>query len=98
MCPCVTYVLILVNDGQQDATILELFISSLLYMFRAIPSPIIRSTLVTVHTASGIVKQYCCWLVSWMRWNCLQFHLIHDTSQQQYWLTIPEAVYTVMCS
>jgi hypothetical protein len=26
-----------------------------------------------------------------------QFHLIHDTSQQQYWLTIPKAVSTVMC-
>jgi hypothetical protein len=32
------------NDDQQDATVLDLFISSLLYMFRAIPSPIIRST------------------------------------------------------
>jgi hypothetical protein len=27
-----------------------------------------------------------------------QFHLIHDTSQQQYWLTIPEAVSKVICS
>ena len=26
------------------------------------------------------------------------FHLIHDSSKQQYWLTIPEAVCTVMCS
>jgi len=26
------------------------------------------------------------------------FHLIHDTSLQQYWLTIPEAECTVMCS
>jgi hypothetical protein len=32
------------NDDQQNATILDLFIPSLLYMFRAIPSPIIRST------------------------------------------------------
>jgi hypothetical protein len=35
---------IIINDDQQDATILGLFISSLLYMFQAIPSPIIRST------------------------------------------------------
>jgi hypothetical protein len=34
----------IINYGQQDATILDLFISSPLYMFRAIPSPIIRST------------------------------------------------------
>jgi hypothetical protein len=27
-----------------------------------------------------------------------QFHLTHDTSLQQYWLTIPEAEGTVMCS
>jgi hypothetical protein len=27
-----------------------------------------------------------------------EFHLIHDTSQQQYRWTIPEAVNTVMCS
>jgi hypothetical protein len=31
-------------DDQQDATIFYLFISSLLYMFRATLSPIIRST------------------------------------------------------
>jgi hypothetical protein len=42
MCPCITSVVI--NDNQQDAAILDLFISSLLYMFRAIPSHIIRST------------------------------------------------------
>ena len=28
----------------------------------------------------------------------LQFRLIHNTSLQQYWLTIPGAEYTVMCS
>jgi len=28
----------------------------------------------------------------------MEFHLIHDTSLQQYWLTIPEAECTVMCS
>jgi hypothetical protein len=42
MCPCITSVII--NDDQQDKIILDLFISSLLYMFRAIPSPIVRST------------------------------------------------------
>jgi len=25
-------------------------------------------------------------------------HLIHDTSKQQYWLTIPKAVCTIVCS
>jgi hypothetical protein len=63
MCPCITSIII--NDDQQDAAIPDLFISSLLYMFRATASPIIRST--TVLTASDIVNQYSCWLVSWMK-------------------------------
>jgi hypothetical protein len=41
MCPCI--VSIIIND-QQDATIFDLFNSSLLYMFWATLSPIIRST------------------------------------------------------
>ena len=74
---------------------------------------------INLHTASGTVNQYCCLLVSRMRWNsfdvyilvcsfCLfgiykfdihmPVHLIHDTIKQQYWLTIPEVVCTVMCS
>jgi hypothetical protein len=32
---------IIINNDQQDATIFDLFISSLLYMFRATSSPII---------------------------------------------------------
>jgi hypothetical protein len=28
----------------------------------------------------------------------LQFQLIHDTSRQRHWLTLPEAVNTVKCS
>jgi hypothetical protein len=35
----------IINDDQEDASNLDLFISSLLYMFQAITSPIIRSTL-----------------------------------------------------
>ena len=42
--PCI--VSIIVNDEQQDATILAyLFVPNQLYMFRAMSSPIIRSTL-----------------------------------------------------
>ena len=43
VCPCI--VSITVNDDQQDATVLVyLFIPNQLYMFRAMFSPIIRST------------------------------------------------------
>ena len=34
----------------------------------------------------------------WYNKTCSQFHLTHDTSLQQYWLTIPVAECTVMCS
>ena len=47
--------------------LIYLFLQTL-YMFQAVPPPIIRSTK-TVHAASGIVNQYCCLLLSWMRWN-----------------------------
>ena len=43
VCPCI--VSIIVNDDHQDTTILAyLFIPNQLYMFRAMYSPIIRST------------------------------------------------------
>jgi hypothetical protein len=61
--------LIIVNDDQQDATILPyLFIPDHLYMFRAMSSDHHEEHL-TVFTASDIVHQYCCRLVSRMRWN-----------------------------
>jgi len=40
----------------------------MLYMFQAVPPPIFRSSK-TVYTASGIVNQYNCWLLAWLRWN-----------------------------
>jgi len=67
----------IVIDGQQDATIVIcLFIPNQLYMFRAMFSPIIRST----------------WL--YLQLLILKFHLIPDTSRQQYRWTISEAVNT----
>ena len=49
---------------------------------------------INVHTASRIVNQYCCYLLVWMRWS----HLIHTSSQQQYWLTIPEGCIVQFCA
>jgi metal-sulfur cluster biosynthetic enzyme len=37
-------------------------------------------------------------IIKYIKKTNLQFHLIHDTSLQQYWLTIPEAECTVMGS
>jgi hypothetical protein len=97
----------------------------LLYTFQAVPPPIIRST--KLHVRRQVLSnQYCCLLLSWIRWNrvpshprfrrflrpssgaqnCIygvryfqtntaaccyrgwdgtEFHLIHDSSRQQYW-------------
>ena len=56
--------------------LIYLFLQTL-YMFQTVPRPIVRNT--TVHTASGIVNQHCCWLLSWM-----EFQLSHDSIKQQY--------------
>jgi hypothetical protein len=81
------------NYNQQDAKFLDLFISTdALHVSGG--SSTHHQEHITVHTASGIVNQYCCLLLSWMRWNAVPSH----PEQQPYWLTIPEAVYTAMSS
>ena len=71
--------------NQQDATFLDLFISTdVLHV--AGSSCAHHQEHITVHTASGIVNQYCCLLPT------------AAGSRQQYWWTIPKAVCTVMCS
>jgi len=84
---------IIPNYNQHDATFLDLFNPKDALRVSG-GSSTHRQEHITVHTASGIVNQYCCLLLAWMRW----YHLIHGSSKQQYWLTIPEAVCTVMCS
>ena len=77
---------IIPNYNQQDATFLDLFISiDAVHISGGFSAH--HQEYITVHTAAGIVKQCYCVLLSWMKWN-----------KQQYWLTIPEAVCTVMCS
>ena len=60
VCPCI--VSIIVNDDQQDATILAyLFILNQLYVFRAVFAH--HQEHLTVFTASDIVHRYYCCLV-----------------------------------
>ena len=56
------------NYDQQDATFLDLFISTDAVHVSGISSAHHQEH-ITVHTASGIVNQYCCLLLLWMRWN-----------------------------
>ena len=85
-----------VNGGQQDANILAyLFIPNQLYVFRAMSSPIIRSTrlyLQLLILSTNIAAGWC------HGRDGTEFHLVHDTGRQKHWWTISEAVNTVKCS
>ena len=63
-CPCITN--IIPNYNQQDATFLDLFISTDALQVSG-DSSAHHQEHITVHTASGIVNQYCCW----RRWNAV---------------------------
>jgi len=67
------YVISLKYD-QQDATYSpSVYFCKLLYMFQAVPPPIIRSTNLYIQR-QVLSKQYCCLLLSWMRWNYVPSH------------------------
>jgi hypothetical protein len=54
------------NYNQEDVTFLDLFISTdALHVSGG--SSAQHQEHITVHTSSGIVNQYCCFLLSWMR-------------------------------
>ena len=56
---------------QQDATFSRsIYFYKLLYMFQAVPPPIIRSTKLYIQR-QVLSNQYCSMLLSWMRWNCV---------------------------
>jgi len=81
MCPCIARISLKYN--QQDATFpRSIYFYKLLYMFQAVPPPIIRSTKLYIQR-QVLSNQYCCLLLSWMRWNSMEFHLIQR--QQHYW-------------
>jgi hypothetical protein len=65
ICPCI--VNIILNYNQQDATFPDLFISTTDALHVSGGSSAHHQEHKTVHTASGIVNQYCCLLLSWMR-------------------------------
>jgi len=82
ICPCIASISLKYN--QQDAMFSwSIYFYELLHVFRAVPPPIMGSTKLYIQR-QVLSKQYCCLLLSWMRWN-LEFHLIHDSSRQQYW-------------
>ena len=72
--PCIATTSLKYN--QQDATFSRSAYSyKLLYMFQAVPPPIIRSTELYIQR-QVLSNQYCCYC----RWDGTQFHFIHDSS------------------
>jgi len=46
----------------------SIYLYKLIYMFQAVPPPIIRSTKLYIQR-QVLSNQHCCLLLSWMRWN-----------------------------
>jgi len=83
--------------NQHDATFSRsIYFYNLLYMFQAVPPPIIRSTQLYIQR-QVLSNQYCCLLLSWMRWNVSSI-LSTIAASSSIGLTIPDAVCTVVCS
>jgi len=95
VCPCLASMSL--NDIQQDATFpRSIYFYKLLYMFHAVAPPIIRSTKLYIQR-QVLSNQYCCLLLSWMRWNVRSI-LSTIAAGSSIGLTIPDAVCTVLCS
>jgi hypothetical protein len=71
ICPCIASISLKYN--QQDATLSRsIYFYKFLCMFQTVPPPIIRSTKLCIQRRI-LSNQYCCLLLSWMRWNaCVQ--------------------------
>ena len=57
------------NYNQQDETFLKFISTDTLHVSGG--SSFHHQEHKTVHTASGIINQYCCLLLPWMRWNSI---------------------------
>jgi hypothetical protein len=53
--------------------VFSIYFYELLYMFQAVPLPIIRSTKLYIQR-QVLSNQYCCLQLSWMRWNVVLSH------------------------
>ena len=79
ICPCIASISLKYN--QKGATFsLSIYFSKLLYMFQAVPPPIIRST--KLYIQRQVLSNQCC---CYRGWNGTEFHVIHGSSRQQYW-------------
>jgi len=78
--------------NQQDATFSpSIYFYKLLYMFLAVPPPIIRSTKLYIQ-CQVVSNQYCCLLLSWSSISSM------IAAGSSIGLALPDAVCTVLCS
>ena len=95
ICPWIASISLKYN--QQHATFSRsVYFHKLLYMFQAVSPPIIRSTKLYIQR-QVLSDQYCCLLLSWMRWNGSSISS-KIAAGSSIGLTIPDAVCTVLCS
>ena len=59
----------IMTNKMQSLTVF-FYLCKLLYMFRADPPPIIRSTQSCIYIIWYVSKRYCYLPLSWKRWNC----------------------------
>ena len=77
--PCITSITLKYN--QQDATFSRsIYFNKLLCMFQAVSPPIIRSTKLYIQR-QVLSNQYCCLLLSWIRWNSVPSHPVYFLKQ-----------------
>ena len=60
----------IMTNKMQSLTVF-FYLCKLLYMFRADPPPIIRSTQSCIYIIWYVSKRYCYLPLSWKRWNCV---------------------------
>jgi len=67
ICPCIGSISL--KNNQQDAALSRsIYFYKLLYIFQAVPPSIVRSIKLYIQR-QALSNQYCCLLLSWMRWN-----------------------------
>ena len=72
ICPCTASISLKYN--LQDATFSRsIYFYKLLYLFQAVPPPIIRSIKLYIQR-QVLSNKYCCLLLSWMRWKGVPSH------------------------
>ena len=68
------------------------FIWKLLYMFRVVPSPIIRSANNCIYSIWYLSDRYCYLPLSWKSWNYKQFSNFRINTGERLWGTIRDFI------